>query len=172
MVEHWYIHFLVHLSKGWLLIHITQGFLPKNLDLRRSSRVDIVWDQYRALTIKGGTREKQGSGTRQRVSAIAKIPGNWKKFLANIDNKNERFLFLSNKIAEENFQNDKDVYITADDQVYHVGSSSAMGQCNHEGTAMRVLVHLLHVPHVCSGSVVVTAYVSESGRPGSNPEWG
>ena len=25
---------------------------------------------------------------------------------------------------------------------------------------------------VCSGSVVVTAHDSESGRPGSNPEWG
>ena len=25
---------------------------------------------------------------------------------------------------------------------------------------------------MCSGSVVVTAYNSESGRPGSNPEWG
>ena len=24
----------------------------------------------------------------------------------------------------------------------------------------------------CSGSVEVTAYDSESGRPGSNPEWG
>ena len=26
--------------------------------------------------------------------------------------------------------------------------------------------------NLCSGSVVVTAYDSESGRPGSNPEWG
>ena len=26
--------------------------------------------------------------------------------------------------------------------------------------------------YVCSGSVVVTAYDFESGRPGSNPEWG
>ena len=25
---------------------------------------------------------------------------------------------------------------------------------------------------MCSGSVVVTAYDSESGHPGSNPEWG
>ena len=25
---------------------------------------------------------------------------------------------------------------------------------------------------MCSGSVVVNAYDSESGRPGSNPEWG
>ena len=26
--------------------------------------------------------------------------------------------------------------------------------------------------NVCSGSVLVTAYDFESGRPGSNPEWG
>ena len=26
--------------------------------------------------------------------------------------------------------------------------------------------------YLCSGSVVVTAYDSESGRPGSNPTWG
>lgn len=31
-------------------------------DLKRSTRVDIVWDQYRALTIKGGTKEKRGTG--------------------------------------------------------------------------------------------------------------
>ena len=27
-------------------------------------------------------------------------------------------------------------------------------------------------PDICIGSVVVTAYDFESGRPGSNPEWG
>ena len=30
----------------------------------------------------------------------------------------------------------------------------------------------LFISSVCSGSVVVTAYDFESGRPGSNPEWG
>ena len=75
---------------------------------------------------------------------LPKSPGIGKKFLANIDNKNKLFLLLSNKIAEENFQNDEDVYITADDQVYYVGNSSAMGQCNHEEAAMRVLVYPLH----------------------------
>ena len=30
----------------------------------------------------------------------------------------------------------------------------------------------VRVMHVCSGSVVVTAYDFESTRPGSNPEWG
>jgi len=117
-------------------------------DLKRSSRVDIVWDQYRALTIKGGTiiliREKRGTGTRQRVSASAKVPGNWHKFLADIDNKKELFSFLSIKTAEENYTDDKVVYITAGDQVHHVGNSPPMELCNHEEADTRVLVHLLH----------------------------
>ena len=46
-------------------------------DLKRSTRVDIVWEQYRALAIKGGTREKRGTGIRQRMFGAAKIPGNW-----------------------------------------------------------------------------------------------
>ena len=33
-------------------------------------------------------------------------------------------------------------------------------------------LHVIYSPKLCSGSVVVTAYDSESGRPGSNPEWG
>ena len=32
--------------------------------------------------------------------------------------------------------------------------------------------NVIYIIIVCSGSVVVTAYDSESGRPGSNPEWG
>ena len=34
------------------------------------------------------------------------------------------------------------------------------------------VIKLLPYYHVCSGSVVVTAYDFESARPGSNPEWG
>ena len=37
---------------------------------------------------------------------------------------------------------------------------------------MMGLVTELHIVTMCSGSVVVTAYDFESGRPGSNPEWG
>jgi len=69
-------------------------------DLKRSTRVDVVWDQYHALTIKGGTMEKRGTGIRQRISGTAKIPGNWQNFLANVDNKKELFSFLSKKITK------------------------------------------------------------------------
>ena len=42
------------------------------------------------------------------------------------------------------------------------------------------IIHYIHIhsityhkyDYVCSGSVVVTARDCESGRPGSNPEWG
>lgn len=56
-------------------------FCPRvQRDFKRSTRVDIVWDQYRVLTIKGGTREKRGSGTRQRNSGTAKVPRDWRHF--------------------------------------------------------------------------------------------
>ena len=38
---------------------------------------------------------------------------------------------------------------------------------NREGSIIIILIIF-----VCSGSVVVTAFDFESGRPGSNPEWG
>ena len=95
-------------------------------NLKLSARVNIVWDQYRSLTIKGGRRETRGTGIRQRISGTAKIPGNWQKFLASGDNKKELFSFLSKKITEEHFPDEKSVYITAGDQVHHVGSSPPM----------------------------------------------
>ena len=42
-------------------------------DLNESTRVDAVWDQYRALAIKGDTRKKRGTGIRQRIFGTAEI---------------------------------------------------------------------------------------------------
>ena len=88
--------------------------------------------------------EKRGTGTRQRVSGNAKIPGNWQMFLANLDNKKELFSSQSQKITERQFPDDKHVYTTAGDQVHHIGNSPPMDQCNHEEADTRVIVHILH----------------------------
>lgn len=125
-------------------------------DLKRLTRVDVVWDQYRALTIKGGTREKRGTGIRQRISGTAKIPGKWQNFLANVDNKKELFSFLSKKITEEHFPDGNNVYITAGEQVQHIGNGPPMDQCNHEEADTRVLVHLLHALQSSSLGMVYT----------------
>lgn len=53
---------------------------------------------------------------------------------------------MSKKITKGEFPDDKDVYITAGDQVNHVGNSPPMAQCNHEeaDTPILILVHLIH----------------------------
>jgi len=42
--------------------------------------------------------------------------------VANVDNKKELFSFLSQKITGGQFPDDKDIYITAGDQVHYVGN--------------------------------------------------
>lgn len=132
-------------------------FLPRvEHYLNKAKRVDIVWDQYHKSSIKGCTREKRGTGTRQRVSSSAKVPGNWQSFLANAENKKELFSFLSAKLVEIDLPNDKSVYITSGDQVLSAGDGPPMGQCNHEEADTRVVVHLLHAIEYSSAAMVHT----------------
>ena len=137
--------------------YFTNVFCPRILhELKRAARVDIVWDQYRTMTIKRATREKRGTGTRQRISGRAKVPGNWHHFLLNDDNKKELFSFLSTKLMQVQFQEEKCVYITSGDQVLTAGNGPPMGPCNHEEADTRVLVHLLHALQYSSIALVHT----------------
>ncbi len=53
--------------------YFTKVFCPRiQQELKRAARVDIVWDQYRSMSIKAATREKRGKGTRHRVSYSTK----------------------------------------------------------------------------------------------------
>ena len=51
--------------------------------------MDIVWDTYKASSIKDSTREKRGNGQRRKVTGETKIPPNWKAFLQDNTNKKE-----------------------------------------------------------------------------------
>uniref|UniRef100_UPI00358E15C1 uncharacterized protein n=1 Tax=Myxine glutinosa TaxID=7769 RepID=UPI00358E15C1 len=137
--------------------YFTKVFCPRiQHELKRAARVDIVWDQYHTMSIKATTREKRGTGTRQRVSGSAKVPGNWQNFLANAENKKELFSFLSTSIVQTPFQDGKQVYITSGDQVLNAGNGPPMGRCNHEEADTRVLVHLLHALQYSSLGMVYT----------------
>ena len=63
--------------------------------LQDVTRVDLAWDCYLAKSIKGGAREKRGSGFRIKVSAQAKIQKKWNDFLQDSRNKEELFSFLT-----------------------------------------------------------------------------
>ena len=61
-------------------------------------------------------------------------------------------------LTDAQLPEDKDVYITAGDQVHHVGNSPPMDQCNHEEADTCVLVglHLLYALQTSSLGMVHT----------------
>jgi len=60
--------------------------------LQSSKRVDIVWDTYKASSIKDSTREKRGNGQRRKVTGETKIPANWNAFLRTIQTRKNSLL--------------------------------------------------------------------------------
>ena len=86
----------------------------------------------------------------------AKVPRNWHKFLTNAENKTELFAFLSKRIQEEDFPDEKDVYATMGDKVLHNGKGSAMPECDHEEADTRIVVHALHALQASSTGMVFT----------------
>ena len=49
--------------------------------LQNSNRIDVIWDVYKADSLKEFTRAKRGKGVRRKVSGQTKLPPNFKDFL-------------------------------------------------------------------------------------------
>ena len=115
-------------------------------ELYKTSRLDVVWDRYFLDSIKEQTREKRGTGLRKRVTSDAIVPTDFKKFLRVSENKTELFLFLSTEAMKicTLSDADKDLYLTHEEGVLHMGNHSDMGSCNHEEADTRVVIHLFH----------------------------
>ena len=56
------------------------------------SRLDIVWDTYRPMSIKGHTRDEC---VRLKVGPNVRIPGKWSEFIRDSTNKVKLFKYLS-----------------------------------------------------------------------------
>ena len=71
----------------------TQRLFLKHLqvDLRKVSQLDIVWDTYRPMSIKGHTRDERGHDVRLKVGPNLRISGNWSEFLRDSTNKVKLF---------------------------------------------------------------------------------
>lgn len=123
--------------------------------LQSTKRVDIVWDKYKENSIKNTTREKRGKGQRRKVTEDTKIPANWKGFLQDNSNKKELFSLLTNKVANFNFSEDKEVNITSDESVVSSKGSTDMQRCDHEEADTRIAVHVLHALTKGSDKVLI-----------------
>ena len=68
--------------------YASQVVLPNiTSQLKHTSRIDVVWDEYRTDSLKADTRQKRGRCISQRVEPSSSIPGNWQGFLCTDENK-------------------------------------------------------------------------------------
>ena len=106
--------------------------------------MDVVRDTYRPESLKESTRQKRGKRVRRKVSEETKLPRNRSDFLHDSSNKKELFDFLTYKMANFVFLEEKAVYTTSEESVLTVCSSSPMPNRNHEEADARIVVHVLH----------------------------
>ena len=119
-------------------------FLPYIVNFRAQNvkRIDLVWDRYLENSLKQGTREARGTGTRRRVCDNAAIPLNWKSFLRLDDNKKELFQYLTAGVQSLRIS-DVDVISTADVDIISSTTidKAGLAPCNHEEADTRIFVH-------------------------------
>ena len=81
--------------------YANESFVPYILaQLSHAKRLDVVWDEYIADSLKATTRSNRGQGTRRRVRATSQVPHNWQQFSRNDENKRELFHFLGQCLGE------------------------------------------------------------------------
>jgi len=93
-------------------------FLPHIArQLQCVKRLDVVWDVYKAGSIKSYTRECRGSGDALRVASSTKLPPNWETFLRVDSNKTGLFNFLACILNSFSVPNSKLLITTYEDRV-------------------------------------------------------
>ena len=144
-------------------IHSFQNYEGQliHTELRKASRVHVVWDCYRAHSIKEEIRSDRGKGSRLIVSPKVHIPKNWSEFLQDSKNKTELFHFLR-KIVLQGVNGLGNVYITDVDNntVHHVApGDEIVGEFKQEEVDTRIVTHILHALNSsCSAIIVKTSY--------------
>ncbi|KAG1692625.1 hypothetical protein GQR58_007262 [Nymphon striatum] len=133
---------------------------------RTCSRIDVVFDVYRAGSIKDAERLRRGSSTGTSFKNIA--PGHklhqWRKFLANSNNKECLVMFLVKEWQEEKHRkklNDKSLFVTRGKLCYHVTSSGTQIASDQESTQKeadtRMLLHAAHASRSDYEAIVVVS---------------
>lgn len=115
--------------------------------LQSSSRLDLVWDTYRADSLKASARAKRGKGVRRRVTAEGAIPSSWENFLREDTNKTQLFKFLSEALILWFNLKDKQLVVTDGEEVCSkppLSELSSLAPCTHEEADGRMMLHVSH----------------------------
>ena len=117
--------------------------------------MDVVWDDYHQLTIKGTVRDKRGARMRQRVSSEAKVSKNWSLFLADSCRKLSSSATCQLQLNSGSLLEIK-ISVTAGQVVRKFGNGRDMPECKHEEADTRVIVHLAHALEDSSTAMIFT----------------
>ena len=114
--------------------YLTKHFIQYiKMELRKTKRLDVVWDAYWETSIKDETRSDRGVDVRLRIGPNVRLPKNWKDFLREPANKVELFKYLSEGATSNVELHQCDFYITYEKKVLHVGPGHEITQgCDHE----------------------------------------
>jgi len=130
--------------------------------LRSVKRIDIVFDCYRANSLKADTRESRGSGQKIVVQMDTKFPRKFKEFLTVNENKEQLFHLLADRIVQRH-RPEKVVICTFDDMVKSSCSEidiRSISTCTIEEADGRLLLHAKHA--VESGHVNISIRTVDS----------
>ena len=123
--------------------------------------MDIVWDTYKANSIKDSAREKRGKGQRRNVTSDTKTPPNWKAFLTDNTNKKELFAFLESGVSNFQFLENMDINIALDESVVSSRGSTDTQRCGHEEADTRIAVSVQHALNKGCSQVFVRTVVTD-----------
>ena len=129
----------------------------------QSSRVDVVFDVYREVSIKNAERKKRNTvpGTQFKNICAGHIIQQWRRFLGEDANKTALISFLVSEWQEEVYRTklqSKILYVTCEDQCYkitpqHVEIADDL-KCTHEKADTRLLLHAEHASKNSYRSVI------------------
>ena len=132
--------------------------------LANTKRVDVIWDHYLPDILKATTRQRRGTGIRQRMrhDGNGNFPRNWNSYLQNASNKVKLFGYLSVAIAQTVFCEGKVVISTLDEDVLGCPlpgadeSECPLRPCNHGEFDTKVMLHAANaVSHGYKGILII-----------------
>src|SRR6218665_425874 len=146
-------------SAGTFADYANLIFIPYiRSQLAHVKRIDIVWDRYDTVSLKGLTRAKRGFGMRRQVTESAPVPHNWHDFLRNDDNKTALFTFLAQRVSRMPKDLDKHVVVTLDTTVLTTMANYDIAQlspCTHEEADTRIFLHVADLVRAGNSKIVI-----------------
>jgi hypothetical protein len=144
--------------------YINDVFIPYvAAELKRTARVDLVFDQYFATSLKQSTRDRRAANKSPRkvvVVETAKIPRNWAEFLSQSDNKQQLFNLLADAVAAADWPANKMVRATRQGAVMCVNGGQ-MQESDHEEADTRIFLHALDAIRLGAHKVVIRTVDSD-----------